>query len=230
MTGSEPWLRNWINPPNQPRKARVSATAANRLLPLRLEDVPLVGTTGGPAAAPITLLTRRLAAGEEEAFREFHGLYFDRLHRFLLGVTCGQEQEAQEALQETLLRLLRHRKVFHDEEVFWCWLKVVARNAAYDGQRKNRRYFAVLRSFFIGHRSQGREFVGDDGRLGTLLEESLGELPPEDRVLLENKYLEGDTVRDLSAVAGVSEKAMESRLLRLRRQLRERILAKLRAP
>jgi len=63
-----------------------------------------------------------------------------------------------------------------------------------------------------------------------LLEESLGELPPEDRVLLENKYLEGDTVRDLSAVAGVSEKAMESRLLRLRRQLRERILAKLRAP
>jgi RNA polymerase sigma-70 factor (ECF subfamily) len=206
----------------------VSTTAANRLIPL--QEVPLVRTTGEAAGTGITLLTRRLAAGEEEAFREFHGLYFDRLHRFLLGVTCGQEEAAQEALQETLLRLLRHRKVFHDEEVFWCWLKAVARNAARDGHRKNRRYFAVLQNFFLGHRCEGSESAGDEDRLGALLEESLEELAPEDRRLLENKYLEGETVRELSALAGLSEKAMESRLLRLRRQLRERILAKLRAP
>ena len=206
----------------------MSPTAVKHLPSLRLEEVPLVRTTSGPAATGITFLTRRLAAGEEEAFREFHALYFDRLHRFLLGVTCGQDQEAQEALQETFLRLLRHRKIFRDEEAFWCWLKAVARNAARDGHRKNRRYFGVLQNFFLGHRRDSREFAGDEDRLGALLEESLAELVPEDRLLLENKYLGGDTVRDLSALAGVSEKAMESRLLRLRRQLRERILHKLR--
>jgi RNA polymerase sigma-70 factor (ECF subfamily) len=177
------------------------------------------------------LLTRRLAAGEEEAFREFHRLYCDRLYHFLLAVTHGQEQEAQEALQETLLRLLRHRKVFSDEEVFWCWLKAVARNAARDGHRKHRRYFALLQSFALRReREAGGEDGGEDSRLGAVLEESLNELEPADRALVEGKYLDGETVRGIATVSGLSEKAVESRLLRLRHGLRARIIEKLRTP
>lgn len=56
------------------------------------------------SSAGIADLTRRLAARDEEAFREFHTRYFDRLYQFLLVVAHGQEQEAQDALQETLLR------------------------------------------------------------------------------------------------------------------------------
>ena len=47
---------------------------------------------------------------------------------------------------------------------------------------------------------------------------------------MENKYVAGETVRELSTVAGLSEKAVESRLLRLRRHLRARIMEKLRRP
>ncbi len=208
-------------------------TAANNLLPIRLNKLTLVGNppTSGAASGAVALLTRRLAAGEEEAFREFHRLYFDRLYHFLLAVTRGQEQEAQDALQETLLRLLRHRRVFAEEHAFWCWLKAVARNAARDGHRKHRRYFALLQNFALGRRAYPREpAAGDDGRLGALLEESLDELEPEDRLLIENKYLAGETVRELSALGGLSEKAVESRLLRLRRHLRARIMEKLRMP
>ena len=209
-------------------------TAANPLLPLRLTKLTLVGTPPASGAAPsaTALLTRRLAAGGEDAFREFHRLYFDRLYHFLLAVTRGEEQAAQEALQETLLRLLRHRRVFAEEDVFWCWLKVVARNAARDAHRKHRRYFALLQNFALGRsRDPGAEQAGgDDNRLSALLEESLAELEPVDRRLIENKYLDGETVRELSALAGVSEKALESRLLRLRRRLRARIMEKLRTP
>lgn len=211
----------------------MSQTTANPLLPLRLDKLTLVATppNSGAATAAIALLTRRLAAGEEEAFREFHRLYFDRLHHFLLAVTRGQEQEAREALQETLLRLLRHPRVFTDEEVFWCWLKAVARNAARDAHRKHRRYFALLQNFALGlGRDPQESNRSADSRLRLLLEESLEELTPEDRLLLENKYLSGETVRELSTVAGLSEKALESRLLRLRRHLRSRILEKLRTP
>jgi RNA polymerase sigma-70 factor (ECF subfamily) len=187
----------------------VPNTAANPLLPLRLNEIPLVGNTptSGGAFTAVAVLTRRLAAGEEEAFREFHRLYFDRLYHFLLAVTYGQEQEAQEALQETLLRVVRHRRVFADEEIFWCWLKAIARNAARDGRRKHCRYFALLQNFALG---RVRE--------------------PEERRLIENKYVAGETVRELSTGAGLSEKALESRLLRLRRHLRARIMEKLRKP
>jgi RNA polymerase sigma-70 factor (ECF subfamily) len=211
----------------------VPNTAANPLLPLPLNKLTLVGNppTSGAAATATALLTRRLAAGEEDAFRELHRLYFDRLYHFLLAVTRGQEPEAQEALQETFLRLLRHPRVFAEEDVFWCWLKAVARNAARDGHRKHRRYFALLRNFALSPGGDPREPAGgDDSRLSALLEESLDELEPADRLLLENKYLDGETVRELATLAGLSEKAVESRLLRLRRHLRARIMEKLRTP
>ncbi len=210
----------------------MSNTAANPLLPLRLNEIPLVGNppTSGAAATAVALLTQRLAAGEEEAFREFHRIYFDRLYHFLLAVTGGQEQEAQEALQETLLRVLRHRKIFADEEVFWCWLKAIARNAARDGRRKHRRDFALLQNFALGRVHQARETSGEESRLSAALEECLEELAPEERRLIENKYVAGETVRELSTEAGLSGKAMESRLLRLRRRLRARIMEKLQRP
>jgi hypothetical protein len=42
-------------------------------------------------------------------------------------------------------------------------------------------------------------------------------LEPADRDLIEAKYFQGVTVRDLAGELGVTEKALESRLLRLRR-------------
>src|SRR5712672_86920 len=114
----------------------------NPLLALRLTGTR---TVGNPAT--IAALTRSLAAGEEAAFREFHALYFDRLYQFLLVIARGQEHEAQEALQQTLLRVLRYVRVFESEEIFWSWLKVLARSAARDAGRKQQRYAMLLQQF-----------------------------------------------------------------------------------
>jgi RNA polymerase sigma factor (sigma-70 family) len=180
----------------------------------------------------VRVLTRRLAAGDEEAFREFHDRYFDRLYHYLLVVARGQEQEAREALQETLLRVVRYARVFDDETAFWCWLKVVARSAARDGGRKRRRYFALLERFALRWSQNTHESgVGDNDSLRSLrsiLAESLEELPAVDRQLIEGKYLEGEAVKDLSARTGLTDRAVESRLRRLRLHLRERLLKKLR--
>ncbi len=181
-------------------------------------------------AATVAKLTRALAAGDEEAFARFHELYFDRLYRFLLSVAQGDEPEAREAMQETLLRVVRHARQFDSEEVFWCWLKNLARSAARDGGRKRRRYLSLLRDFAAGRREPASDDSVEEERLGALLEESLGELDPEDRRMIEDKYIEGMTIRELSGRAGLTERAVESRLLRLRRGLRERMLKKLRTP
>ena len=178
----------------------------------------------------IAALTRRLAAHEETAFREFHARYFDRLYQFLLVVSRGQAPEAQEALQETMLRVARRARAFDDEEQFWCWLKTVARNAARDGGRKENRYRALLERFFTRKRAASTESLNEEIRLKLLLDETLDELSPEERQLVEGKYLDGWAVKELSADTGLTEKAVESRLLRLRRQLRARLLEKLKEP
>ena len=173
-------------------------------------------------------MTRGLAAGDEEAFREFHTLYFDRLYQFLLVVARGQEHEAKEALQQTLLRVVRYARAFESEDAFWSWLKIVARNAARDAGRKQQRYGALLESFALRWRYQTDDRTpAEDERLRSVLEETLVELDTEDRRLVESKYLEGATIKELAAATGLTEKAVESRLLRLRRRLRERLMRKL---
>ena len=181
-------------------------------------------------ASEITALTKGLASANEDSFRQFHHLYFDRLYQFLLVVARGQEHEAREALQETLVRVLKYAKVFDSEEVFWSWLKAVARSAARDAGRKEQRYAKLLQHF--GSREppatnpQGLE---SEPELEYVLHESLGELDSEDRRLIEAKYIAGNTIKELSLESGLTEKAVESRLLRLRRHLRERLLSKLRS-
>jgi RNA polymerase sigma-70 factor (ECF subfamily) len=200
------------------------------LISLRLPELTAVaeGQNNVPQTSAIVSLTLRLAAGQEEAFRQFQSLYFDRLYRFLLTVARGDETQAREALQETLLRVARHARRFDDEEAFWNWLAAVARNAARDAGRKERRYSALLARFTQRSRPAAPA-PGQEGALAVALEESVGELEPGDRQLIEGKYLDGQSVRELAAQAGLTEKAVESRLLRLRRQLREGILKKLKS-
>jgi RNA polymerase sigma-70 factor (ECF subfamily) len=184
-------------------------------------------------AVPVGIgsLTCRLAAGDEAAFSEFHAQYFDRLYHFLLVVARGQEHEAREALQETLLRVARHARPFEEEEVFWCWLKVIARNAARDDGRKRSRYTALLRSFAFFKRPELPAAPASvDASLTAVLDECLAELAEEDRALVRGKYFSGATVAELAQRYGLTLKAVESRLLRLRRELRARALAKLSRP
>ena len=178
------------------------------------------------SAGPVALLTRGLAAGDEAAFREFHRLYFDPLYRFLLLVTRGDSHAAQEALQQTLLKVAKHARRFEAEDVFWGWLKIVARNAARDGARKDRRYSGLLHKYLQGIREEAGAGAAEEWR--DHLETALLELGPEDRSLLQDKYLHGASMAELAAGTGLTAKAVESRLLRLRRDLAERILVKLR--
>ena len=145
-----------------------------------------------PDSAPdnIMWLTGRLAANDEAAFREFHRLYFDRLHQFLLVVARGNEHEAEEALQETLLRVLRYARPFETEDAFWGWLKVVARSAARDAGRKQRRYFSLLQNFLRCQPDGAANAAApENDHLRGVLEDCLLELAPDDRGLIEGKYL-----------------------------------------
>jgi len=203
---------------------------ANSLLSLPLTGTKAVEEVSTRDLSPssVTLLTQRLAAGDDAAFREFHARYFSRLYQFLLVLTRGREDEAQEALQQTLLRVVRYARAFGAEDAFWSWLKVLARSAARDAGRKQQRYTALLQNFALRWRPCAPDQPGDEyDRLNGILEESLSELELNDRQLVEAKYLEGATVKELSLQAGLTEKAVESRLLRLRRHLRERLLKKL---
>jgi RNA polymerase sigma factor (sigma-70 family) len=193
-----------------------------------LLTLPACATVEEPPETAISELTRGLAAGDEGAFGEFHALYFDRLHRFLIVVARGNEDEAAEALQQTLLRVVRYARRFDDAEAFWRWLKMVARSAARDAGRKRQRYAALLWRFARDGVAPGAEASNEEECLRELLGEAVAELEPEDRMLIECRYFDGMSLREAATRLGISERAAESRLARIRAEIRNRLLRKLR--
>src|SRR5688572_16748226 len=170
------------------------------------------------AAAEIAQLTTQMARGDENAFREFYARYFNRLFGYLLVLTRGREDAAQEALQSAMLRVLKHVKRFNDEPAFWCWLTVLARTALVDQERKRNRYEACLERFGQENPSAA------ESHLMECLKGSLAHLPPEEAALIERKYFEGESVAQIAAALNLSEKTVESRLGRIRQKLKDKTL------
>ena len=170
-----------------------------------------------------------MVAGDEAAYRTFHEAYYPRLTRYLLVVAHGDEDAAREALQATFVRVVRHIKVFDDEARFWNWLTVLARTAFADQRRKRSRYLAFLDRFTTHARAEAAiaENGETDSRLLATLEFNMRNLSSEDRELVERKYLGRESVRDIAESLQSSEKAVESRLGRVRQKLKAAILAML---
>lgn len=172
-------------------------------------------------SASLPSLTRRMAAGRDDAFREFHAAWFSRIFRYVFVLMRGDEHAACDVTQETLLRVVRHIRAFEAEDEFWGWLTCLARSAAADHGRKVSRYRRLLERFAgenIGLASE------PDSDLSTAIQHGLGQLGEADRLLLQQKYSGGASVRQLAASTGASEAAIESRLARARRELRSIVL------
>lgn len=183
-------------------------------------------TADKAGGAGLAALTARMARGEEEAFREFHGVWFHRLFRYVLVLMRGDEHAARDVAQEALLRVVRRIRIFDSEVVFWDWLTCLARSAAADHGRKVGRYRRLLEWF--AQRPEPMVPEPADDALEVALNSALAEMPESERGLLRAKYAERRAVRDIASETGLSEEAVESRLSRARSALRRMTLKFLR--
>ncbi|HEX2101901.1 MAG TPA: sigma-70 family RNA polymerase sigma factor [Candidatus Synoicihabitans sp.] len=174
-------------------------------------------------------LTRRLRAGDEAAYRVFHDTFVPRLTRYLITITAGDETLMRDALQATLYRVVRHVRRFDDEGVFWSWLTVLGRTALADERRKRTRYgFFLLRFARYAVAEESTVHTPDaEPQLSQLLKQNLGRLDTDERELLAHKYDLGRTTREIADELGTTEKAVESRLARVRLKLKQMILSAL---
>jgi RNA polymerase sigma-70 factor (ECF subfamily) len=211
----------------------VESSFAGEIIPPAFVNSPIeiIATMASEQNQPpdVTTLTVRMSRGEEAAFHEFYRLYFNRLLRYLFVVAGGREEIAREALQLAFVRVARHVRRFDSEAAFWNWLALLARNCVADEMRKRNRYQNLLVRFFQQRPAAADVPANDAGeRLAELLQDGLAGLPAGERVLLERKYFNGEPVRGLAAEWKVTEKAMESHLLRIRRKLKAAMLGRLR--
>ncbi|HXE43412.1 MAG TPA: sigma-70 family RNA polymerase sigma factor, partial [Candidatus Baltobacteraceae bacterium] len=146
---------------------------------------------------------------------------------YLLVVARGDEDAAREALQLAFVRVVKHIKVFDAEEKFWSWLTVLARSAFADEAKKRRRYFSFLERFASHSEVEFQNNGEADEKLRALLQGKLWSLSDDERQLVERKYFEHRGVREMAEELQTTEKAVESKLSRLRKKLKDAVLSDL---
>jgi len=167
-------------------------------------------------------LTKGICRGDEAAFTRFYDRYSLRLYQHLLVLAKGNEGEAREVLQTVVVKLARKFKVFEEERRMWGWLCRLARNSYVDlcRVRQRERRFISLET----HETELAEPRESEHRLSASLNHALEQLTAEERELMRAAYVDECPLQELAVAWGLTYKAVESRLGRLRRKLKANLL------
>jgi RNA polymerase sigma-70 factor (ECF subfamily) len=204
--------------------ASLSVPSANTRARLK-QSLNASGNTAA-GADDIRAMTLAIRRGDAAAFARFYDLYSFRLYRFLLVLARGDENQAREVCQAALTKLAKRFEVFDDERMLWAWLCALAKNTFLDHYRAQRR-----RDRFVSLEEMPASRAGAEnstGQLSEILREALAALQPEERELMQAAYIDRQPLQELADASGLTYKAVESRLARLRQKLKEQLLRDLR--
>ena len=156
--------------------------------------------------------------------------------RFSL-LVCGDPHDAEDVMQDALLRTYRHVHHIRRPEAFRTWLFRTVRNACLMKRRRRVDEPARLVSLDEPGGGDGREStpmeLTDRGKspetaaiddwLGARLRRALDALPAGYRVIVLLREMEGLSTREVAKVTGFSEANVKTRLHRARVMLREQL-------
>jgi RNA polymerase sigma-70 factor, ECF subfamily len=183
---------------------------------------------------------RRILAGERQLFHELIRPC-ERSIYFLLLSLLHNETEAEDAAQETVIKVFLNLHLFRGESQFRTWVLSIARNEGLGRLRKS----ALRRedSLDAGTDDQTGDYTPailtswrdvpaetlERKELGELLRKAVDELPEIYRNVVLLRDIEEMDVRETAAALGISEGAVKVRLHRARAMLQRSLAPQLKA-
>jgi RNA polymerase sigma-70 factor, ECF subfamily len=172
-------------------------------------------------------LIQRAQSGDDGAFNQVVLAYRKRILGTITRL-IGRPEDVEDVGQEVFLRLYFSLDQLRTPEVFEPWLYRLTVNAAYDYLRKqcrrNEPRMADLseQQVVMADAAAGGELDHETRRrtkLREYVQELLGGVPEQDRILLMLKEVEGLTLKELEKIYKVNENALKVRLFRARQRV-----------
>ena len=166
---------------------------------------------------PASLLARA-RSGEAAAFEHLYRSFERPVFTLALRLT-GRREEAQDVLQDTMMKLFDRIAEFRGDSPFWGWLRQIAVNEALMLLRRRGRLL-VEGEFDESVLSDSEQLLPPRAADAAILGRALAELPGATRSVLWLYHGEGYTHEEIAAAMGKSLSFSKSQLARGTRRLR----------
>ena len=182
-----------------------------------------------------TDLVRAAAAGDRTALERLLMRAQEVAWRFSVSV-CGHADDAEDAMQEALIKTYRHIARIRDPDAFRPWLYRTVRNACLMGRRKRVGEPGRLQSLDepqpgpdgpidrdVRHPGKTPEQLADNAGLRRRLRRALRALPGPYRAVVFLREMEGLSTHEVAMVLGISDDSVKTRLHRARVLLQQHL-------
>jgi RNA polymerase sigma-70 factor, ECF subfamily len=205
---------------NEPRRFKTIPLATG--LPRYGDDEPLVITVRTDDD-----LVQAARSGDHEAFAELCRRHAQTARQRILAIVRHQE-DAEDAMQETLFRAYANLGRFRQSCKFSTWMTAIGTNAALSviRKRKSRResdiepYSPDESAWDIADQAPDPERCVAKAQIIILLRRELHGLSPKMQEVVSSYYGHDHSLQEAADALGISVAAVKSRLLRGRRSLR----------
>ncbi len=172
-------------------------------------------------------LIERARSGDDGAFNQVVQVYRKRI----LGTIArliGRPEDVEDVGQEVFLRLYFSLDQLRTPEVFEPWLYRLTVNAAYDYLRRQKRRRESRMSDLSEQQVMMADAVAGSkqsdetqrrARVKEQVQDLLGQVSEEDRILLMLKEVEGLSLKELEKIYDANENALKVRLFRARQRV-----------
>lgn len=166
-----------------------------------------------------------LRACREQDFIRFHALFYNRIFAYNMVLSKGDEQISVSLTHETLLKFSMNAKILKTENEIFNYLRRISRNLYIDWLRKEARR-PELAGLPVDEVSSmlEEEYLAAKEEILQKLEGEIERLPDKERIMLKKYYFEGESQLELAEKFELSRKAVESKISRIRRFLKKKLI------
>src|SRR5215469_10589647 len=185
--------------------------------------------------AEIEKAVELLQSGDPSGVEQALSLLQNTVFSFSMRV-CGQREDAEDTMQEVLLKSIPHLPKFDSPKALLVWLYRVAKNRCLMSRRKSK--FAPTHELSLEELMPGRnelEQLSADGKINpesfairseqaSRLRDAVQKLPPQYRIVLVLRDMEGLTDDEVAEITGVRAGTVRVRLHRARLFVRKELM------
>jgi RNA polymerase sigma-70 factor (ECF subfamily) len=190
----------------------------------------LVSSSGAAAASregrtsdpdELRSLLREARSGDVRAFAAVVDMYYARALRFAMHMLASRP-DAEEAVQDTFVRLYRAFPTYREEHAFEPWLFRILANRCRTAGARARRHARLVEYGDVPDVPSGGQH-GDSAAWRDEIRVALGMLPLEQREAFLMRHVEAMSYEDMSVATGAGVSALKMRVKRACDALRLRL-------